>query len=221
MPRMVDVDERRAELIEATCQVIARQGLANVTLRSVARVGGWTTGIVSHYFADKQALLMATYESRADRARLHLEHRLLESTPLLDACVDATLPLDDERMLDWQVYLAFMGSSIGEPDLAALFRRRQASFLTTLTEAFEAEVAAGRIAATIDNRHEAERLLAVINGISMQAVLAPFDWPAARQQAALTEHLASITRSASVVRRRRLLVEAPRRTGRRTAGATR
>ncbi len=217
MPRMVDVDERRSELIEATCQVIARHGLNNVTLRSVARVRGWTTGIVSHYFADKRALLMATFESRADRARFHLEQRLLEGSPLLEAALDATLPLDEERMLDWKIFLAFMGASIGEPELAAVLHRRQATFRAVLLEALSAEVRAHRLASSVDPAHEADRLLVVINGVAMKAVLDPHEWPPSAQRMVLADHLDSLARSSAAERRRRTLVEGARRSARRNA----
>ncbi len=69
MPKVVDSDERRARLIAATSDAIARDGLAHVTLRTIARSAGWTTGIVTHYFADKRELLMATFDHHADRAR--------------------------------------------------------------------------------------------------------------------------------------------------------
>ena len=62
-------EQRRAELIEVTAREIARVGLERVTLRDIARAGGWTTGIVSHYFVDKRELMIATFRSRADRAR--------------------------------------------------------------------------------------------------------------------------------------------------------
>ena len=35
--------------------VIVRQGLEATTLRDIAREGGFTTGVVSHYFPDKTA----------------------------------------------------------------------------------------------------------------------------------------------------------------------
>jgi len=54
--------------IEVTAREIARVGLERVTLRDIARAGGWTTGIVSHYFVDKRELMIATFRSRAGSA---------------------------------------------------------------------------------------------------------------------------------------------------------
>jgi AcrR family transcriptional regulator len=195
MPRVVDGDERRAELIAATSAEIASRGLANVTLRSVARARGWTTGIVTHYFADKRELLMATFRERADRARRHIEEQVATGIPLLDAAVDAALPVDDERMLDWRVFLAYMGASIGEEELDALLRDRQQRFHDTLREGILDEIGAGRLPVDVDPDHGSTRLLATLNGVATLAVLTPDRWPPAIQRAVVAEHLAALGRT--------------------------
>ncbi len=195
MPKMVDSDERRAVLIDATSRQIAERGLGNVTLRSIARVNGWSTGIVTHYFADKRELLMATFRERADRARRHIETEIAAGRSLLEASVDAALPLDEARMLDWRVFLAYMGASIGEPELDVLFRERQQSFRDTLAEAIADEVIAGRLPAGSNVDHEAARLLVTLNGVAIQAVLAPDLWSADQQRRVINDHLTGLRRT--------------------------
>lgn len=193
MPKVVDVDERRAALIDATSREIAARGLANVTLRSIARVNGWSTGIVTHYFTDKHELLMATFNERADRSRREIERAVAAGVSLLDAAIDAGLAVDEERMLDWRVYLAYMGAAVGEPELLGVLRERQRRYLTTLVDAIREAVAAGRLPHGIDARHEAERLLAVLNGVATQAILDPDRFPARVQRRIVADHLRTIT----------------------------
>lgn len=189
MPKIVDADQRRTAVISACTRQIAKGGLGNVTLRSVARAGGWTTGMVNHYFTDKDDLLRATYQARADRARSFLERLVENGETLLDAAVETALPVDEDRALDWRVFLAYMGEALGDRHLAVLHQRRTARFLATLTEAIEAEQAAGRFDASADASAEAGTLLALLDGI---AVLAAFDrrgWPAERQRRVVADHL--------------------------------
>jgi len=191
MPKIVDPDQRRTAVICACTRQIAKGGLANVTLRSVARAGGWTTGMVNHYFADKDDLLRATYKARADRARSFLDGLVANGATLLEAAVETGLPVDDDRALDWRVFLAYMGEALGDRHLAGLHQRRTARFLATLTGAIEVEQAAGRFSAAADASAEAGTLLAVLDGI---AVLAAFDrrgWPPDRQRRVVAEHLAA------------------------------
>lgn len=192
MPKVVDIDERRAALIDATSREIAARGLANVTLRSIARVNGWSTGIVTHYFADKHELLMATFNERADRSRREIERSVAAGVSLLDAAIDAGLPVDEERMLDWRVFLAYMGAAVGEPELLGLLRERQRRYLDTIVSALGEAARAGRLPARIDTRHEAERLLAVLNGIATQAILDPARFPARVQRRIVADHLRTV-----------------------------
>lgn len=56
MPR----DDRRLQLIEATVQVIARQGYARTTMSDVARLAGLSHGLVNFHFQSKENLLLET-----------------------------------------------------------------------------------------------------------------------------------------------------------------
>jgi TetR/AcrR family transcriptional regulator, transcriptional repressor of bet genes len=192
MPKVVDAEQRRYELIDLTAREIARSGLERVTLREVARAGGWSTGIVSHYFSDKRDLLLATFRSRAEHAG-RLAHLLQEQGAApLDAFIDAVLPLDDDRLLNWQVWLAFWGSAIGDPELSAAQQERHDSFQLNLVEALATESAAGRLRDDVDLEHEALRLIMVLDGIAMQVVFSPDRWPEAAQRRMVQEHLAGL-----------------------------
>ena len=135
---------------------------------------------------------MATFRERADRARRHIETEIAAGRSLLDASVEAALPLDEARMLDWRVFLAYMGASIGETELDVLFRERQHSFRITLAEALADEVVAGRLPAGFNVDHEAARLLVTLNGVAIQAVLAPDLWSGDQQRRVINDHLTGL-----------------------------
>lgn len=62
MPKIVDIDTQRRIIADATIGVINQNGLDQTKLRDVARAGNMTTGTVTHYFADKDAVLEAALE---------------------------------------------------------------------------------------------------------------------------------------------------------------
>jgi AcrR family transcriptional regulator len=202
VPKVVDSDERRARLIAATSEAIARDGLANITLRSIARSAGWTTGIVTHYFADKRALLIATFLARADRARRQIDEAVAAGSSPLDALL-ATLPLDDERVLDWRVTIAFIGASIGDEEMGRLHRVRVDRFTRTVHEAIVCEQAAGTVAAHLDPALEADRLVVLINGIAVQVVIGVERYTPEYQRALVDAHLATLRPAATTTRKRR------------------
>ena len=113
---------------------------------------------------------------------------------MLDAAVDAALPLDDERRTDWRVYLAYMGAAVGEPELDALLRDRQRRFADTLADAVRQAVASRRFGRRSRPEHEAERLMVVLNGIAVHAVFDPARWGADAQRRIVDDHLRPLTR---------------------------
>jgi len=202
VPRLVDADQRRAELTAITAREIARVGLERVTLRDIARVGGWSTGIVSHYFADKRELLLATFRSRADLAARRAAEGIAAGASALQAFVEAVLPTDDERMLNWQVWLAFWGAAVGDGALTAAQRERYALFHASLEAALQAELSAGRVRADLDLGYEARRLVTVLDGIAVQAVFEADRFPPAEQRRVVADHLATLAPPPAPSRRR-------------------
>jgi AcrR family transcriptional regulator len=184
-------EQRRAELIEVTAREIARVGLERVTLRDIARAGGWTTGIVSHYFVDKRELMIATFRSRADRARERIDAAVSAGAAALPAIVEAALPLDAERAASWKVWLAFWGVAVGDEELSAIQRERHRTFAAAIEAALRAEQDASRFGGT-DAGREALRLVAVLDGIALQAIFEPDRWPAEEQLAMVRAHLAPL-----------------------------
>jgi AcrR family transcriptional regulator len=67
MPRVVDHEARRAEVVAALWRVVSRDGLDAATVRRVAAETGMSTSVVSHYFAGKEDLLRAAFRLVLDR----------------------------------------------------------------------------------------------------------------------------------------------------------
>ena len=56
MPKIVDADLYRQELLSKCFDLFAQQGYANVTTRQIAKELGVSTGTLYHYFPNKQVL---------------------------------------------------------------------------------------------------------------------------------------------------------------------
>jgi AcrR family transcriptional regulator len=192
MPRLVDHEERRRQLTDATAREIERVGLASVRLRDVARAAGWTTGAVTHYFADKRELLLATFRSRTELAHARFEAAVSAGEAALDAKLEAVLPLDDERLLNWKVWLAFWGAAVGDAELAAEQRYRYEVFRTGLEDAVRHDQRAGRIPPGVSAEDVARHLASLLDGIAVQVVFAPDLWPPDEQRRLVTAYLAGL-----------------------------
>ena len=57
MPKIVDHDQRRLELVDATWRIIARLGIESATMREIALEAGFANGALKPYFPTKDDLL--------------------------------------------------------------------------------------------------------------------------------------------------------------------
>src|SRR5262245_8293841 len=100
MPKVVDHEQRRAELAAAVWRLASREGLEAVTVRRVAEEAGWSTGALVHYFADKEELILFAFRTAADRVGRRLaqiEERTSDPLERARAQLIEGLPLDRDR----------------------------------------------------------------------------------------------------------------------------
>lgn len=186
MPKVVDVDARREELAAAATRVIARSGIAAASMREVAAEAGWTTGTLVHYFRNKRDLLRFTLETSLEQRRSRRADReTLTPDAALRETLMGALPLDEAARAHWLVTIAFCAETGGDPDLARIQRDAYRDFRDNVAELTVASGRADRVTA----QGEAERLIAAVDGVALQALFDPESWPAERQIAALDHTL--------------------------------
>lgn len=187
VPRQVDHNKRRAEVVEIATDLIAEGGLDALTVRNVAKAAGYSTAIVSHYFADKRELLFHIYRAAVARAGARTAAILAADPCDLDGCIDALLPLDDERCRDWQIWFAFWGMAVADPDFAAEQRARVTDAQALFKSIFEARRRAGLLPPDTDCEIRARLWVSLIDGLAVQAVFDRADWPPERQRRIIDE----------------------------------
>ncbi len=72
MPKIVDHDQRRSELLDKCLGVFLEKGYAAVTTRELERVTGVSTGILYHYFESKEDLFSRLVRSFVEKVTLEL-----------------------------------------------------------------------------------------------------------------------------------------------------
>jgi AcrR family transcriptional regulator len=179
MPKNVDHDERREELLDAVWRVIVRDGLDRATIRSIAKETGWSSGVLAHYFVDKDDILVSALRLAHDRIDARWEEKLegLSGLAALRELVLDNLPLDDEREQETRFLMNYWSRSMrtadGEGRNAGEAWRRGPALVDRLATLVAEAQAAGEIAPGDDPNDLAERLLALIDGLSLHALLDP------------------------------------------------
>jgi AcrR family transcriptional regulator len=175
MPKSVDHDERREELLAAVWRVIVREGLDRVTIRMIAKETGWSSGVLAHYFVDKDDILASALRLALERIEERWDEKLdgLPAPVALRVLVLDNLPLDDERETETRFLMNYWSRSIRAGGRVDEHTWRRGPVLVDRLAALVAEgQASGEIVAG-EPADVAERLLALIDGLSLHALLDP------------------------------------------------
>jgi TetR/AcrR family transcriptional regulator, transcriptional repressor of bet genes len=110
MPKVGMKSIRRHQLVEATLELIHEQGVAGTSVSQISARAGLATGMVHHYFADKDALLEATLRELNKRINAQIFERLRRAqTPIervlafIDGNVSA-ISLTPENAAAWLAF---------------------------------------------------------------------------------------------------------------------
>ncbi|MFA7764719.1 TetR/AcrR family transcriptional regulator [Streptomyces sp. NRRL S-448] len=209
MPRVADHDERRHQVAAAVGRLIAGGGLDGVTVAKTATEAGISVGLVQHYFRNKDEMLLFTYEQvleqierrvtalveRSESVGTRIEHIVLDA-------LAESMPLDDERLQEWRVALAFTGRAaddarLGKAKVAALCRTR-----SLLAKAITNAQECGEVPPATDPAREAARIAAYTEGLTTHLYADPAGMPPSAALAALGDHLASVFTGDCHLRRR-------------------
>ena len=126
--RTASKQERRTQLIKATINTIARHGLSDTTIATVAKEAKLSQGIINLHFKSKELLLVETLRYVVDEYRVAwetaLEHAGETNAEKLAALVEADFQprvCDRNKLAVW---FAFWGESKSRPTYRKLCAER-------------------------------------------------------------------------------------------------
>jgi AcrR family transcriptional regulator len=133
----LDVEERRAQLVDAATRLFTQRAYDEVSMDDVAAEAGVSKALVFHYFSTKRELYVEVVERRARELigaieAVVLEHPELGPLERLRAGLDAYLR---HAHADAPAYLALLGAGIGmDREIAAIVERTRRVFADRLLE---------------------------------------------------------------------------------------
>lgn len=187
MPKIVDHEQRRTQIAKAAARIIAERGIDSVTMVAIGEAAGVTTGAVTHYFEDKDQVILAALRW-ADGAMQRRAARAFEEHEDVVSIALAALPSDRESRIEWLVWTVFSDRATRDATLMAEQRRRDRAW-QQLAESVLGELCAqGLVRPDIDLETEASLAVALIDGIGYSAAWDPQSWPEERQRRTLQQY---------------------------------
>jgi len=119
VPKIVDREARRQEIVAAYLRVVARDGVEQATSRAVASELGVSTGALWHYFADFDEVLVQAYGLVLTRTTDRIAERSagLRGLAALTAMLTDLLPLSKETEDEASAVVSIWGRVPHNPSL--------------------------------------------------------------------------------------------------------
>lgn len=169
MPKIVNHDQRRRELAAAVQRVIARDGVADVSIRTVAAESGWSSGALRHYFATRDELLAFACEQVIEQVTARIEAMPTDGPThdVVRRILLETMPVDAARHTEAAIAFGFLALGLGDPALA---RVQRLHFTSMFDLCVRAVAALAPDLADAARRTPARRLHAVVDGLTVHVL---------------------------------------------------
>jgi AcrR family transcriptional regulator len=198
MAKYVDPDERRREIAAAATDLLAAEGPNALTIRRIAASVSASTTVLTHYFSDKDDLVLTIFQLGAERSGERFD-RARERGGDLRACLETLLPLDAERHRDWRLRAYFWGMAASDPELAReearLVKSAHRRVETLLRERYS-DMPREDVAFT------ARRLMTFVHGLGARNAVDPNSWKPSEMIRLLDHELSTLDAPADAPRPR-------------------
>lgn len=194
MPKIVDHEQRRAEVLQATWRVVTTLGLHEATTRRIAKEAGYSNGVLAHYFAGKDDILVSALQMAHARARVRMVAAVEQclGVAALRAAVIEALPLDDDRLFEASLEFGYLSRAINATKLREVYGDERDRFREFLTGLVASARDAGEVRDDLDDAHIVAETLVLIDGVSVQAAFVPDGIPPQLQHDLLDSFLSRI-----------------------------
>jgi AcrR family transcriptional regulator len=175
VPKVVDHDERRLELLDATWRIIARQGIEGATMREIALEAGFANGALKPYFPTKETLLEFAFGHVFNRTNKRISVVTAGKSGLaaLRAFCLEVLPLDEERVNEARIVIPFWQKAVNDPQKALIHQRSMVAWLDAIRSWLTEARMAGEVTTPVVDEVLAGQLLNMLLGAQIEAALAP------------------------------------------------
>ena len=194
MPKIVDHQARRQELVQATWTVIARHGLSGATMRQIAEEAGYSNGALARYFPDKASLIGATYALVVERTNRRIEAAVdgLRGMAAVELICWEILPSDSELVQEARLVVSFWEEALKgtDPGVLAAGRAAQDHWRRLIRLKLGEALDDGELRAGLDLDDSADFLLTQLFGAHITALLDERNFSPDRLRRQLRAHLA-------------------------------
>ncbi len=166
----IDHAQRRQFIAKVAVDLIATEGLGAATIRRIATEARFSTAAITHYFADKQELIVWAFSQLSAYGIERFEEAAASAPDDIVAPLLTMVAWCPDNVRRWKAYLAFWDCGARNPEVAALIRQGTATGLAQIEELIERHGPPD-----LDIAKASRMISSFIQGMSMQLIVAPHE----------------------------------------------
>lgn len=191
MPKIVDIDQMKAKILDAAILVYAEEGIHVATISTIAARSGLGKGTIYLYFESKEALTVALVERVfTDMGAISMPNRTFDTLDDFLQHMREGMDLTDERAAIIPVFFEVFGPSFRSgkfmESVAAYFDRQGKYYARIIANLQKI----GQVAPIVKPEASGRALASMVDGMSLHRGL--FDLPPDRYRAMIDEAVSII-----------------------------
>jgi len=181
VPKRVDHQQRRHEIVEALYRIAAAQGLPAVTLRAVAAEAGISMNLVQYYFPTKEEMLRFAWQRMVELSGERAGEGVLralrtgDERAVVRAYLLGVLPTDERSRVLCAVQIAYFAVDVTRGSQAGDEEALGPHLVRGLAEQLGRAQEKGTVPAHLDPRLEADTLAVMAAGLVSGMLIGAYD----------------------------------------------
>ena len=192
MPKVGMAPVRRRQVIEAVVDVLEDQGWEGLTIREVASKAGVSSGIVAHYFGDKQTMVVAAIKDAYSEFLKDLIASVArEPRPAakLRTLIERITPPSPSTVPEWTFWIAVWGKIPFDDSVRTSLRSLYNDYARFVAGIMQAAQADTELNLSRDPDLTARQFIAFADGLVLHCSLNPETLPPDRMRDLLCDFL--------------------------------
>ena len=175
MPKIVNHDQRRLELVEATWRIIARHGIEGATMREIAAEAGFANGALKPYFPTKDDLITFAFGHVFNRTNQRIADMSTGKVGMaaLRAFCREVLPLDEDRINEARIVIPFWQKALTDHAKAQLHETSMNQWRSAMVGCLQEARDRGEVTASTSDEDIVNQLLSMLLGAQIVAAMTP------------------------------------------------
>jgi AcrR family transcriptional regulator len=177
VPKIVDHDQRRLELVDATWRIIARHGIEGATMREIAAEAGFANGALKPYFPTKDHLITFAFGHVFNRTNQRIADMSAGKVGLeaLRAFCQEILPLDEDRINEARIVIPFWQKALTDPTKTELHEASMNQWRATLEGYLHQARIRGEVSVPTRDEDIVNQLMSMLLGAQIIAAMSPVE----------------------------------------------